>query len=106
VTRDATQSAFTYVLRFGSRDIWKIGHAVDVQARLTEVNKHVPYEVLGERWSVTEQEQCPSETDAYQMEQRVLTALRTPSSVGERVCCSRRELDAAWRAAKSDAEAD
>ena len=49
VERNAEQPSFTYVLQFGDRDLWKVGHAVDLAARLAEVNKHVPHEVLGER---------------------------------------------------------
>ena len=96
VERNTAQVSFTYALRFGQRDLWKIGHATDLSARLTDVNKHVPHEVLGEQWHLVLQQPWPSEVDAYDMEQRVLEALRTSSSVGERVACTRREVESAW----------
>ena len=96
VTRDADRPSFTYAFQFGTRDVWKIGHSTDVAARLTEVNKHVPHEVLGEQWRPALQQWWPTEDDAYEMEQRVLAALRTPFCVGERVSCTRRRLETIW----------
>jgi hypothetical protein len=75
-----------------------MGHAKDVVARLAEVNRHVPVEVLGESWQLALQHSWPTGGAAYDMEQRVLAALRTPASVGERVSCSRRALESAWSA--------
>jgi hypothetical protein len=97
--RDAGRPAFTYAFQFGVREVWKIGHATDVAARLAEVNKHVPIEVLKEQWQAALQQQWQSEGDAYDMEQRVLAALRTPASVGERVICSKRRLESVWSSA-------
>ena len=96
--RDSETESWTYAFRFGSKDIWKIGHAKDVAARLTEVNRHVPEEVIGEGWRVVLQHRWDTETKAYEMEQRVLKALRTPTSVFERVCCTRRQLESVWSA--------
>lgn len=96
--RDAEEASFTYAFQFGLRELWKIGHAKDIASRLAEVNKHVPHEVLGEAWHVVLQHDWPTEGAAYDMEQRVLAALRTPSSVGERVSCSKRKLESTWSA--------
>jgi len=102
VSRDVDAAAITYALRFGKRDIWKIGYAQDLSDRLDEVNKHVPDEVLGEQWSVTTwQQRWPTQTEAYEMEQRVLGLLVARRTVGERVCCTEDELRAAWVAALS-----
>jgi hypothetical protein len=96
VERDAGQPSFTYAFQFGDRDLWKIGHAIDVTARLIEVNKHVPHEVLGEQWRLVLQQEWPTEVDAFKMEQRVLKALRSQTSVGERVTCKRQKLKRTW----------
>lgn len=96
VARDANAAATTYALRFGDRDVWKIGHAQDVAGRLAEVNKHIPHEVLGERWSVAWKQTWPSQMAAYEMEQRVLTLLSARRTEGERVRCTEVELRAAW----------
>jgi hypothetical protein len=98
-SRDAQEESFTYAFQFGSRELWKIGHAKDVESRLAEVNTHVPHEVLGEQWRPALQQHWPNEGAAYDMEQRVLTALRTPSCIGERVLCSKRKLESAWSSA-------
>lgn len=99
VARDAGQASFTYAFQFGDRDLWKIGHATDLTGRLIDVNKHVPHEVLGEQWRLILQQPWPTEMDAYKMEQRVLEALRTASSVGERVACTQQTLERAWTSA-------
>jgi hypothetical protein len=96
VSRNAKQPAITYALQFGNRNVWKIGHAVDVDARLTVVNTHVPHEVLGEHWHIVLQHPWPTESTAHSMEQALLKALRTKTSVGERVICTRKRLEGAW----------
>lgn len=96
IERNAAQASFTYAFQFGQRELWKIGHATDLTARLAEVNKHVPHEVLGEHWHLVLQQLWPSESDAYEMEQHVLKDLRNESSIGERVICTRRQLEIAW----------
>lgn len=96
--RDVNRTAFTYALRFGQTDIWKIGHAVDVKERLKQVNCHIPPEAVPERWNARFQQAWDSETDAYGMEQRVLRALAASRTEGERVRCTETELWAAWLA--------
>jgi hypothetical protein len=96
VNRNATQVVVTYALQFGKRNVWKIGHAVDVDSRLTAVNTHVPHEVLGEYWHIVLQQPWPRETTAHDMEQALLRALRSRTSVGERVVCTRKRLEGAW----------
>jgi hypothetical protein len=98
VERVADQRAFTYCLQFGKRDAWKIGHTIDPKQRLREVNTYVPSEVLGERWQIVLTHPWDSNTDAFAMEQRVLKALERFRTEGERVRCSRKELDRAWQA--------
>jgi hypothetical protein len=96
VSRDASAAATTYALRFGTRNVWKIGHAQEVNARLADVNKHVPHEVLGERWSVAWRQSWASQTAAYEMEQRVLELLVAYRTEGERLTCTEDELRSAW----------
>ncbi len=98
VERVAEQRAFTYCLQFGKRELWKIGHTVDPKQRLCEVNTHVPSEVLGERWQIVLTHPWDSSSDAQAMEQRVLKALERFRTEGERVLCSRKELDRGWQA--------
>ncbi|MGE6761173.1 GIY-YIG nuclease family protein [Corallococcus interemptor] len=97
VERVAEQEAFTYCLQFGKRELWKIGHTTDLMKRVNEVNTHVPSEVLGERWRVVFSQRWESTIKAYEMEQRVLKSLERFRTEGERVLCSRRELDRGWQ---------
>jgi len=98
VSRSADVDAFTYAMRFGRRNVWKIGYTQDVKERLREINKHVPYEVLNEQWAVVFQQKWPKQQAAYDMEQRVLKALRKEGDQGERLSCTESELLTAWRA--------
>lgn len=98
VTRDAFGCTYTYVLRFGEADVWKIGQSGDVVHRLSEVNKHVPHEHLGQQWSLFAKRLWPDAPAAYAMEQQLFRALTPRRTIGERVRCSRAEIVAAWRA--------
>ena len=95
-SRDVEREAFTYAFRFGSSDIWKIGHTVDVSERLKQVNCHIPTEVILEAWNAVYRQRWESETDAYAMEQRVLKALDHHRTEGERVRCSEEQIWSAW----------
>jgi hypothetical protein len=99
VTRDASGPAITYALRFAKRDIWKIGCTQDVSHRLSEVNTHVPFETLGEQWTLAYQHRWPNGDAAYRMEQRVLALLAFCRTEGERIQCKQDQLHAAWIAA-------
>jgi hypothetical protein len=96
VTRSARDEAYTYVLRFGERDIWKVGHTQNLAARLAEINQHVPHEELGERWGVVLHCRWSCSMEAYQMEQGVLGSLNSYRTQGERVRCTDTALKAAW----------
>jgi len=97
MSRSAAEAAYTYAMRFGSRDLWKIGHAQDLAARLQDINKHVPHEILGEKWNLVMQQKWHSSLGAYEMEQRVLAGLQTHRTEGERVLCPEIVVCAAWK---------
>lgn len=96
VERDVSGPAMTYVFRFGKRNIWKVGQAQDLLARLSEVNKHVPVESLGENWALFLKQKWPTSMAAYEMEQRVLRLLQSARTEGERVSCTDDQITAAW----------
>lgn len=95
-SRDVNRAAFTYALRFGNTDIWKVGYATDVKQRVKEVNWHIPSEVIPNKWELKFQQRWESETDAYAMEQRVLANLQSRRTEGERVRCAESDVLAAW----------
>ena len=96
VTRIGCGEAYTYALRFGERDVWKIGHTQSLVNRLAEINQHVPHEELGERWCIVLQHYWTCSLNAYEMEQRVLYLLTSFRTEGERVRCSEATLKKAW----------
>lgn len=96
VGRDTSQPAFTYALRFGRTDVWKIGHAVDLVDRVKQINWHIPTEVIADQWKPFLQQKWQDEQSAHAMEQRVLVELSSKRTQAERVRCSEGELQAAW----------
>ncbi len=95
-SRDVDRPSFTYAFRFGSSDIWKIGHTIDVNERLKQVNCHIPVEVVHEQWNAKFQQRWESEVSAHAMEQRVLKSLSQHRTDGERVKCSEQVLWQSW----------
>lgn len=91
--------ATTYVLRFGKRDVWKIGWAKSCGHRLRQVNRHIPFEALNERWELYDHEEWASPFKARDMEQSVLHSLKAFRTDGERVGCTSDKLERAWRKA-------
>jgi len=94
--------ASVYVFRFAESSLWKIGFAADVEARLREVNRHMPVELLGQRWVLIRTKLWPSSDMAYRMEQRILAILKDKRTVYERVQCSEPLVDEAWQMALTD----
>jgi hypothetical protein len=94
--------ASVYVLRFAESAVWKIGFAGDVEARLRDVNRHIPVELLGQRWTLIRTKLWPSSDMAYQMEQRILEILTAKRTVYERVQCPEPIVEEAWQRALVD----
>jgi hypothetical protein len=99
VSHDASVAGWVYVMRFGSTNIWKIGHAVDVADRLADVNKHVPSELLGYGWKCILRQRYPTQEQAWEVEQRTLRALDKFRTIGERVRCDENTITDAWTSA-------
>lgn len=93
--------ASTYVLRFATSDLWKIGYAADVEARLAHVNHHLPVELRDERWTIVWQQAWSNQELAYAMEQLVLSNLAERRTVFERVRCPEDALRTAWNLASA-----
>ncbi len=93
VNRSATEGeSWTYGLRFGKRDVWKIGWADDIDDVAASVNQHIPVELGGlEQWNVGFRQRMKNREAAYKMEQRVLTLLDSKRKGFERVHCTHAE---------------
>lgn len=98
VAYDPNSEALTYLMRFGERDVWKVGHTNDVDRRLGELNLHVPHEALGEKWRLVCTRRWANSILAYEMEQRLLSALEPYRTVGERIACFEKDVQAIWSA--------
>lgn len=91
-------------MRFGRRDIWKIGHTQDVERRLDELNLHVPHEALNERWTLVHRHRWADSIRAFEMEQLLFQALQSHRTLGERLACSEPKISEAWRECSSALE--
>lgn len=96
VERESSGPASTYAMRFGRTRIWKIGYASNITRRLAEVNRHIPVEVMEDRWTLALERQCPTVRDAYDMEQSILQLLTEFRTTGQRVHCTGEALISAW----------
>jgi hypothetical protein len=96
VQRTANREAWTYVMRFGLRNVWKVGHTQNLETRLSQINEHVPYEDLKECWSLAMERRWESSVDAYLMEQQMLKRLSSCRTAGERVLCPEEVVRIAW----------
>ena len=96
VTRDNLQPAVTYIMQWGETEVWKVGHAIDIEKRISQVNKHIPVEVLQVSWSVLATHQWENCVFANAMEQEVFRILDPNRSMGERLRCTEEALGQAW----------
>jgi hypothetical protein len=93
---DPNAEGWTYLMRFGERDVWKVGHTQDIDRRLGELNLHVPHEALGEKWRLVCMHRWANSIQAYEMEQRLLSALLPYRTVGERITCFEEVVRTVW----------
>lgn len=96
VTRDTSVQAYTYVLRYGKHDLWKVGRAIDPKARCYEINTHVPVEITGEAWKLEYTAKWPNLDRAHEIEQEIHKLLDKFGVGFERFRCSKRDLEDAW----------
>jgi hypothetical protein len=99
VERSAQETSWTYAMRFGTTNIWKVGHTTSVKSREDEVNKHIPFEIGIAKWKAEMTQKWPDAVTAYAMEQKVFELLKARRTTGERVQCSVSELGTAWQQA-------
>lgn len=102
VSRTLEGETWAYGLRFGKRDVWKIGWAVDIDGRCAEINQHIPVELGLEQWRVAFRQKMNDRQSAYDMEQRVLELLSAKRKGFERVHCSQSEMQSVWQQAFID----
>lgn len=99
VTKTTQETSFTYAMRYGVTDIWKVGHAFNVVDRLKSINQHIPVEIGATAWKVELQQKWPDAVTAHTMEQKVFQILEKKRTTGERINCTQAELGTAWQQA-------
>jgi len=99
VERDAGLEGYTYLLRFGGSDVWKIGWAADPEDRLRDINAHIPIGHIEERWEIHGSKAWPSRSDAHAAEQAFIDRMRHRSVGREQFRCGEAEIARAWEAA-------
>jgi hypothetical protein len=104
VIRDVLRPAVTYVLQWGNSDVWKVGQTNDIERRVSQINKHVPVEILGTYWNLLTTQQWDNCVLAHAMEQEVFRLLHTSRVLGERLRCSEETLRQAWTEAACQVE--
>lgn len=102
VTRNTLKEASTYAFQFGNENAWKIGWAHSPAERLRELNKHIPFKIVGQQWGGGWTQKWASAEQAYNMEQRIFCQFPNADKEGEQVYCSKEQLEAAWRNAWTD----
>ena len=91
------EKGYTYVVRFGETDIYKIGYTNNLKRRIGELNKHIPTEELPELSYWTERfSKYLFLVEAYDKEQELLKELNNHRTEGERVKISANKLKKAW----------
>jgi len=85
-----------YVLRFGNRDVWKVGSSHDPAGRAASFNTNIPSVVTGESWSLYMTQQTGSSDQAHELEHLLKEILSRFSIGGEMFNCSVRDLERAW----------
>ena len=92
------KAACVYAFRFANKNIWKIGWALDVKRRLSDIRKHIPEQIFLGNWKEFSTIECVDQFCAYELERRVLGEFgnRNLRSRGEMVCASEKEFSAVW----------
>lgn len=96
-SRNSDKPSWVYIFRFADTAVWKVGHAVDLQARLADVNRHIPVELDGRSWVLFAWARLETAEIAYDREQAILSEMSLYRTRGERVRCTRDQVTAVWR---------
>jgi len=93
-----------YILRFGRRNVRKIGHSYDPSKRTDAFNKNIPHEITGKSWAVFETQPTTSPQLAHEIEQRCINALRAKVSEVKCLPAMSRRRSSAYGAMRSCAQ--
>jgi hypothetical protein len=99
VERNVDGKAYTYLLRFGDHDLWKIGWSTDIDRRRRDINAYIPWGLLEERWQIHEWRLFPSQQEAWEAEQAFIDHLERRhihQVAEEQFACGAGDVHDAW----------
>jgi hypothetical protein len=96
VVRAADVPAWTYAMRWGNHNLWKIGWADNPADRLLDLNRHIPEKFSRDIWRVAYQQPWPTRDRAYEVEQMVHQGLRQFFVGSERFECTEAQFKQVW----------
>ena len=94
--RTPREHSYTYILHYNDSTIWKIGYTDDLEQRIGDINKHLPWEYTDVKWNLEYFQEWENSNNAFKMEQLMLEKLANHRGEGERVCCTREMLETTW----------
>lgn len=84
-----------YVFRYADSQTWKIGWALDAEKRIRRVRTHIPLHLAPDTWRLHDKVRFPTASQAYDVEQRVLTkVLAEFNPEREQVTCAPEQIEA------------
>jgi hypothetical protein len=87
------------VLRFGSRDVWRIGNSFDAERTVEAMNRNIPWSVTQESWTILYRQAVSSESDALVYEMKMMDLLMQHQIAGGFYACGVTTIERVWNAA-------
>ncbi|HMI98082.1 MAG TPA: hypothetical protein VK479_16355 [Micropepsaceae bacterium] len=91
-----TEQGEVLVLRFGSRDVWRIGNSFDPRRNIEAMNRDIPWSVTQERWVILYRRPISSEADALVCEMKLMELLMQHRIAGGFFACSATTIERVW----------
>jgi hypothetical protein len=85
-----------FALRFGDRDVWRIGNSFDLERSLEAMNRNIPWNVTQEGWAVVYRQPVSSEADALVYEMKLMELLMQHRIADGFIACSAATFERAW----------
>ena len=83
-------------LRFGGRDVWRVGNSFDSERNVEAMNRNIPCNVTQEGWAVVYRQPVSSEADALVYEMKLMELLMHHHIAGGFFACSAATFARVW----------
>jgi len=83
-------------LRFGSRDVWRIGNSFDAERTVDAMNRNIPWSVTQESWAILYRQAVSCEADAFVCEMKLMERLKQHQIAGGFLACSTATIERVW----------